>query len=48
MGLAFHAWISGHPRRIGYFEDMPAWLTDAGGAWVATGAEILQVFGEQG
>ena len=48
MALAFHAWISGHPHRIGYFEDMLAWLNDTEGVWVATGAEILEAFREQG
>lgn len=41
MAMTFHAWIMGHPHRIGYFEEMLAWLTSAAGTWNATGAEIL-------
>ena len=48
MAKTFHAWISGHPHRIGYFEDMLAWLRERESTWIATGAEILSAFKGQG
>ena len=48
MALTFHAWITGHPHRIGFFEDMLAWLQKRESTWTTTGAEILAAFKDQG
>ena len=44
MAICLHPFITGHPHRAKYIDDALAYISKKGGAWKATGSEILDWF----
>jgi peptidoglycan/xylan/chitin deacetylase (PgdA/CDA1 family) len=48
MPLPLHAWVIGHPYRIGTLETVLAHILKHHGVWAATGSEILDAWKNSG